>query len=354
MVTSLDLLLKLMFTYIKENSHTDGVFDEVKAQPVADCLFQIYTTHLLPTYNIVHTQFLVFYLSNLSPGLTQRFLAHTWKMFSSPNSPSILRQTAMSYMASFLSRSTAVSTPQLLGHLTKLTAWTHAYVRNKEDQDSGMDFMYTDLVRHGPFYAACQAIFYIFAFRHQDLTSSARRLKVVQGLAWQSLVACGLNPLRVCLPAVVKNFSLCARHYQLAYCQAVIERNNRINLPVVGSLSAASSTSGKPHLLDCFFPFDPCLLQRCKGWVEPTYLDYQGLAGLQEDDEDEEEMSVSEDEDEDENENEKKKGDVKKNRHSRLDSSRSSISSVGTLSRRDSVGCLNELLLQDLTPLRPK
>ena len=31
-----------------------------------------------------------------------------------------------------------------------------------------MDFMYTDLNHHGPFYAACQAIFYVFAFRHGE------------------------------------------------------------------------------------------------------------------------------------------------------------------------------------------
>jgi len=357
MVTALDLLLRLMLTYIKDNTHTDGVFDEIKSQPVTDCLLQIYTSHLLPTYNIVHTQFLVFYLVNLSPGLTQRFLAITWRTFSSPNTPSIMRQSAMSYMASFLSRSASVSTPQLLAHLTKLTTWCHSYVRNKEEEDSRIDFMYTDLARHGPFYSACQAIFYIFAFRHEDLTSSTRRMKVMQGLAWQSLVVSGLNPLKVCLPGVVRNFSVCAKHYQLAYCQAVIERNNRINLAVVGNLSTASSTSGKPNLLDCFFPFDPCLLRSCTKWIDPSYLQYRGMVGIiEEEDEDEEEMDVSEDEndgkeDEDENKNE----ESKKERRPRLDSSRLSLSNMEPLSpinRRDSIGCLNDLLSQDMTPLK--
>jgi len=232
---------------------------------------------------------------------------------------------------------------QVLAHLGRLSSWAHSYVRTRESQDCGLDFMYTDLAKHGPFYSACQAIFYIFAFRHQELTATPKRLKAVQGLAWHSLVASGLNPLRVCLPGVVRNFSACARHYQLAYCQAVIERNNRINLPVVGSLSSGASV--KPLLLDCFFPFDPCLLPRVKPWVETHYLQYQGLQGiLQTEEEDDEESSDEEEEGENEEANQ---GQEKVPRRKRQSSMRSSISSSGR-SRQDSVGCLNELLMQDL------
>jgi len=341
MVETLDLLMKLMLTYINTNTHHEDKYDGKKASDVVDCLLNIYTSHLLPTFNIVHTQYIIFYLANLDPEVTQRFLSVTWRAFSSPSSPSITRQTAMSYLASFLSRSAIVTPQQVLGHLNRLSSWAHSYVRARDSQDSGLDFMYTDLARHGPFYSACQAIFYIFAFRHQELTSTPKRLKAVQGLAWHSLVASGLNPLRVCLPGVVRNFSACARHYQLAYCQAVLERNNRINLPVVGSLSSGASV--KPLLLDCFFPFDPCLLPRVKPWVETQYLQYQGLQGiLQTEEEDEEESS-----DEEEEEEEGGQKEAQAPRRKRQSSIRSSISSSGR-SRQDSVGCLNELLMQDL------
>jgi len=343
MVETLDLLMKLVLTYIKANTHHEEKYDEKKASNLVDCLMDIYTSHLLPTFNIVHSQYIIFYLANIDPGLAQRFLTVTWRTFSSPNSPSITRQTAMSYLASFLSRSAVITPQQVLAHLGRLSSWAHSYVRTRESQDSGLDFMYTDLAKHGPFYSACQAIFYIFAFRHQELTATPKRLKAVQGLAWHSLVASGLNPLRVCLPGVVRNFSACARHYQLAYCQAVIERNNRINLPVVGSLSSGASV--KPLLLDCFFPFDPCLLPRVKPWVETHYLQYQGLQGiLQTEEEDDEESSDEEEEEENEEANQ---GQEKVPRRKRQSSMRSSISSSGR-SRQDSVGCLNELLMQDL------
>jgi len=343
MVETLDLLMKLVLTYIKANTHHEEKYDEKKASNLVDCLMDIYTSHLLPTFNIVHSQYIIFYLANIDPGLAQRFLTVTWRTFSSPNSPSITRQTAMSYLASFLSRSAVITPQQVLAHLGRLSSWAHSYVRTRESQDSGLDFMYTDLAKHGPFYSACQAIFYIFAFRHQELTATPKRMKAIQGLAWHSLVASGLNPLRVCLPGVVRNFSACARHYQLAYCQAVIERNNRINLPVVGSLSSGASV--KPLLLDCFFPFDPCLLPRVKPWVETHYLQYQGLQGiLQTEEEDDEESSDEEEEDENEEANQ---GQEKVARRKRQSSMRSSISSSGR-SRQDSVGCLNELLMQDL------
>ena len=155
-------------------------------------------------------------------------------------------------------------------------------------------------------------------------------------------MASGLNPLRVCLPGVVRNFSACARHYQLAYCQAVIERNNRINLPVVGSLSSGAIV--KPLLLDCFFPFDPCLLPRIKPWVETHYLQYQGLQGILQTEEEVDEESSDEDEEEDGVEQKEAKSPSRRKRQSSI---RSSISSSGR-SRQDSVGCLNELLMQDL------
>lgn len=56
------------------------------------------------------------------------------------------------------------------------------------------------------------------------------------------------------------------RIHQIAFCDTVIERNNRSVLPVVSSQPADQAkgplklTSVNP--LDSFFPFDPYLLKR--------------------------------------------------------------------------------------------
>jgi len=339
-VLALDLFMKVMFTYIQRETHVAEQFDHDKAMPVVNILMKIFSTHILPTFNIVHTQFLYLYLASLSPTICSRFLLENWRIFSNPNTPSVLRQTAMAYIASFLSRANFAPVTLVMSYLDRLTNWTLTYIKSRESQCGGLDFMFTDLSRHGPFYSACQAIFYVFAFRHTELTMSETRMKTLQGMSWQSLVTSFLNPLRVCLPSVVKTFSVIARSYQLAYCTSIIQRNSRINLPVVGSLSQAGS-KGKPMLLDCFFPFDPYLLQETKNFVDNIYRPYTGEII---DESDEEEYG---DEQSDEDDVDTPDSGLGKRRRERLDSSRLSTGSCGRV-KRDSVGCLNDLLMEDL------
>ena len=42
----------------------------------------------------------------------------------------------------------------------------------RKSSKSGVDPFFCDLKAHGPFYAACQAAFYMFAFRHQECESA--------------------------------------------------------------------------------------------------------------------------------------------------------------------------------------
>jgi len=344
-VCALDLFMKVMFTYIQRETHVLEEFNHDKATPVVDIFMKIFSTHILPTFNIVHTQFLYLYLASLSPAICSRFLLENWRIFSNPNTPSVLRQTAMAYIASFLSRASFAPVTLVMSYLDRITNWTMTYIKSRESQSSGLDFMFTDLSSHGPFYSACQAIFYVFAFRHTELTMSETRMKTLQGMSWQSLVTSFLNPLRVCLPSVVRNFSAIARSYQLAYCNSIIMRNNRINLPVVGSLSQAGS-KGKPMLLDCFFPFDPYLLEETREYVEKIYRPYTGEI-IEESDEEEYSDDVESEEDVDTPDS-----GLGKKKRERIDSCRSSIGSCGRV-RQDSVGCLNDLLMEDLVPASP-
>eukprot|EP00092_Neocalanus_flemingeri_P006602 GFUD01007121.1.p1 GENE.GFUD01007121.1~~GFUD01007121.1.p1 ORF type:complete len:614 (+),score=188.47 GFUD01007121.1:461-2302(+) len=345
-VLALDLFMKLMFTYIYGETHVLEEYNHDKAAPVVDCFMKIFSTHVLPTFNIVHTQFIYLYLSSMSPTVCSRFLLENWRIFSNPNTPSILRQTAMSYIASFLSRATFASVSLVMTYLDRISSWALTYIRTRETQAGGFDFMYTDLNHHGPFYSACQAIFYVFAFRHTELTATEARMKTLQGMSWQSLITSHLNPLRVCLPGVVRNFSSISRGYQLAYCNSITQRNSRINLPVVGSLSQASS-KGKPLLLDCFFPFDPYMLEETKEFVEGIYRPYTGEIIYDSDEEEE-----SDDDSEEEADDTLDSGLGKRKKRERTDSYRSSVSSCGRM-KRDSVGCLNDLLMQDLQPATP-
>jgi len=271
---TLDLVMNKIFEHIKDLTHENGKYQPKKGKALFNEMMNIYNSHILTTFQISHAQFLYFYLAGLDPELLGlQFIEINWKLFTNPNTPSIYRQTAVAYIASFVSRSLAVNVHTARRYLQKLADYIHGYISLRAS--NSLDFMYTNLKSHGPFYAACQATFYIFAFRHKELTADSGGIKFAQSLGFNSIVTSQLNPLRVCLPGVVRNFTSVARNYQLAYCQTVIERNNRINLPVVGNLSSANVT-GKPLLLDCYFPFDPYRLPNSKHWINEFYREYNG------------------------------------------------------------------------------
>ena len=230
-VGSLDMYMGLMFTFIKESTHDtidtgEQVFNREKAESLVSSLFDIHVSHLLPTFNILHTQFLYMYLASLAPDLSTKFIATNWRVFTDVNQPSIIRQTAMAYIASYLARAKSVSAGLTISYLDKLSSWTVDYVNSRDNSVNG-DFIHADISRHGPFYSACQAIFYVFAFRHSDLTNTSERIKKLKSMSWQSIISHNLNPLRVCLPGIVKNFANISKNYQLAYCTAIMQRNNR-------------------------------------------------------------------------------------------------------------------------------
>ena len=92
---------------------------------------------------------------------------YLWKRFTSPNTPSILRQTAIAYIASLIARAKFVDVAILRLYMKKITNWVHGYLSARVD--SGNDFNYVDVRAHGPFYAASQALLYMLAFRYQEL-----------------------------------------------------------------------------------------------------------------------------------------------------------------------------------------
>ena len=245
-------------------------------------LLSVFESHILPTHATAHTQFLLFRFLALDaeeesegkgrkeqhPGAyTGAFLEWLWKKFQNPNTPSIWRQATVCYIASLVARAKFVDLRTTKTCLRRIMEWVQKYIAAREERRSsskgGVDPFHCDLKAHGPFYAACQAAFYIFAFRHQEFVDGGRReMEFLSGLGFQQVVTCSLNPLRVIMPPVVKMFSALVRHLQLAYCDTVIARNSRITLPVVGNLS--QSSSGKALLLDSFFPFDPYLLKKSR------------------------------------------------------------------------------------------
>lgn len=91
----------------------------------------------------------------------------------------------------------------------------------------------------------------------------------LQNLQLTKIISCKLNPLKVCQPSIVQSFATVTRNYQLAYCYTIIERNNRMHIPVLGYNPECLLQQLE------FFPFDPYLLPLSRPAVTPNYYDFE-------------------------------------------------------------------------------
>ncbi|XP_019395692.1 PREDICTED: RNA polymerase I-specific transcription initiation factor RRN3 [Crocodylus porosus] len=272
----LDILMTILFTYIKEICYVNGTLDISNTKGLYRDLITIFDKLILPTHALCHVQYFMFYICSFKLGFAEAFLDHLWKILQDPNNPAVIRQTAGNYIGSFLARATFIPTVTVKACLDLLVNWLHRYI---DSQDAGTN-AYCDVALHGPFYSTCQAVFYTFIFRHRQLLDGNLRkgLAYLQNLNFERIVMCQLNPLKICLVSVVNLFAAITRKYQLVFCYTIIERNNRQFLPVVRSSNGGDSVQACTNPLDSFFPFDPYILKRSKKNIDPLYQIWEELS----------------------------------------------------------------------------
>ena len=265
---NLDAALCVMFKYI-EAKLKESMINLTSAHLYLDFL-KCFESHVLPAKGTGHVQFLMFFLISSKEVYSDMFLKWLWNKFTSPNEPSILRQTAMAYIASFTCRANCVDKKSLMNWLCKICEWIDAYIDQSLDGKSNVNGH-----AHGAFHAACQAVFYMLTFRHEEFNDSRGAVDKLSKLRLQKIVACHLNPLQYCARAVVTNFSSTANYLQLAYCETVLQKNQRSQLRRVSSSALMSSANGiYPALLQSYFPFDPYMLTDSKVFITPHYRQY--------------------------------------------------------------------------------
>lgn len=267
----LDIEMEMLFEYIREACYVQNGLDWESTKKLYKELLFIFNKIVLPTHACCHVQFLMFYICSFRTALCDGFLDYLWKRVTDPNTPPILRQSAVSYIGSYLARASYISVNTMKACLDVTSGWLHHYI----DSQDGSERNVPDASFHGPFFSVCQALFYVFAFRHKELLEMPNGFHYLQSLNLDRIVTCCLNPLRFCLPAVVRNFASVARNYQLAYCYTIIEKNNRMQLQMV-SLNPAHAILSTKNALDSFFPYDPYLLIRSSKYIIPVYREYQG------------------------------------------------------------------------------
>ncbi|CAF0898722.1 unnamed protein product [Adineta steineri] len=173
--------------------------------------------------------------------------------------------------------------------------WLHAYVSTTETNSGN-----ANPNRHLPFYAICQAVLYIFIYRHQEIARLPDGIEIT--LQWRigRVISSELNPLKYCLPAITLRFAQLARNYQIVFCYSIIETNNRYSLPETFSTNDYHNVNLPSNILYSYFPFDPYVLKRSLIFIQPIYNDYRdenddSNIGKDSDDNDRQEIDDSED-----------------------------------------------------------
>ncbi|XP_068605977.1 eukaryotic peptide chain release factor GTP-binding subunit ERF3A-like [Brachionichthys hirsutus] len=272
----LDALMAVLMSYVKDICHLNGSLHLERTKDFYRDVLCVFDKLILPTHACCHVQFILFYLCSFRLALAEAFLDHQWKILQNPSQPAVLRQAAVGYLGSFLARAKFIPASTVRACLDLLVPWIHRYI---DGQDGGRR-AWCDVGLHGPFYSACQAVFYTLVFRHRAMLEGNMKkgLEYLQGLNLERVVVCQLNPLKVCLPSVASMFAAITRKYQVAFCYTIIERNSRHRLPLVRGSAGGDCVAAGTNPLDSFFPFDPYLLKRSGRLIEPVYQVWEELA----------------------------------------------------------------------------
>ena len=357
-VVKMDCMLDMLFSHYANAfpkissaslTTTDDAFDTF------NIILGQFTSIVLPTYRSRHTQFVLFHYAQTSLELMDLFCGACIQMIFDKARPTLVRQSAAAYLASFVARATHVPTHTVIDVFEYLATQLKLLRAEYEPQCRG-----PDLQRYPIYYALMQALLYIFCFRWRDLQvrdndddlsydgyEERGERNWIDGLkkTFEQNIYSRLNPLKICAPIIVGEFARIANHLQVVYIFHIIETNKRINL-TASNLSLPSSSVSAPlqslasssayggtfrklgqnnewqerqtalsvrkddayKVLDGYFPFDPYYLPRSKKWVEGDYREWKGIKGLdpvakvdveEESSEDSEEGSESEMDEED-------------------------------------------------------
>ncbi|OAD70401.1 hypothetical protein PHYBLDRAFT_70681 [Phycomyces blakesleeanus NRRL 1555(-)] len=346
MVRKLDAMMVLVFRYFAKCAVQQPA--HVKNE-LYTTLIDIFDRMILKTLKSRYTQFLIFYFCSLDVNAySDSFVEHLIKNIMDPLRPGVTRISAAAYISSYVARAKFLEPLAIQRIIGTLCAWCEEYVATHDKN------LQADVMKHDVFYAVMQAIMYIFCFRWRDLvledaldvsleqeqeeidveknninifgqsitttttintntntattnsTSSPSGLNVHIMSAAESggvvrnwcrglrnmpyLVMSRLNPLKVCSPAVVKQFAKLAHDTHFMYVYPILEKNKDL---LITGVNADNGSSGGKNILQTvqtFFPFDPYKLESSKNFINNIYFEWIA----EDDDEDSDEESEDE------------------------------------------------------------
>ncbi|KAI3839224.1 hypothetical protein MKX03_032854 [Papaver bracteatum] len=239
----LDSLMVLTCQHLKSYAENGRLLE------VFEALLHSFRFTVLNAHKSKFAQFVMFYACSLDPRKCGGQLV--------TGNPLITRMSAVSYLASYLSRGKFLDKPIIVDTLRSLLDWCLNYCRliNAEEKTLNPE-------AHRLLYSGCQAAMYVLFFRMTEMLGDPK----IYQFPLQLIFEHSLNPLKVCLPSIVEEFLRQARATSLYMASDKFVSNNLLE-------SDFSMANGGMEILDMFFPFDPCLLKKCsETFIAPNYL----------------------------------------------------------------------------------
>jgi hypothetical protein len=230
-------------------------------------LLRAFDAIIVRTHRSKFTQFLIYLACKLEASFAHQFLNYLCHKLCYDNGPIYIRQTCAAYLGSFIGRAAFLSIVTVKEIITLLVTWGNKYL---DLYDTEMP----DAEKHALFYSVCQSLFYLFCFKGRLLLEAGAKSFLKQ-LPIHRIIHSNLNPLKMCLPIVVREFSRLSKTFPQWDCASVMTKNKTLILPTQTQFGGANK-------LDSFFPFDPYLLRSSSKYFNDGY---QVWTGPEDDDE---------------------------------------------------------------------
>lgn len=291
--SKLDSILTLISSRLGDELTPESI-ESGEGVSIFNTLTTLFKTHVLPTYYTRSIQYIMFHISQQQVELMDSFLVTLIDISFSPTENYEKKIKSLQYLGSFIARAKKLSRTQIIFVASYLTSWLNRYVIEREeevDQPGGMD-------RFKHFYAAFQALCYIFCFRHSLFRDADGNWECELDKFFQRMVLSKFNPLKYCNENVMLMFARISQHEDVAYCFSIIENNNNERLRgIIGrsdrdkksSASSAASTwslATRQQFIDLqsYFPFDPLFLKQYKSMMKENYIEWSEACGEYESD----------------------------------------------------------------------
>ncbi|KAK6742993.1 hypothetical protein RB195_010329 [Necator americanus] len=268
LISKLDSGLRDVLCYIAFKHNTRDLDDSswlnLNGDSSKEELFNIFLllleNRMLLAVNVRYASFLWLYLCGIDEKYATRTLDLLWSVIVRPHIAQVdiaKAHGAAAYLAGFLARAKYLDVRVSVSWMYRILKWCTQYV-----DSCGITTKQTapGVVRHGTFYALCQAFFVIFSFRYKEMVRAGELSHVGQwGLS--RIVHSPLDPLKYVSGPVGHCFAAITRSLQLVYCNHVLPLDSGGRLP-----------------FEPMFPFDSYKLKSSYELILPLLRKFSPLA----------------------------------------------------------------------------